>query len=123
MINRAKCKLCNKIIDITDKEGWSSCLCGEISINFSNGKKTAIIKHEGNLLEVDDEGNEIVLELKDALNSDMQDMPKKEDLIKLLDKMIKDCESLPPQAMSSFVSQYELMSLLMLLSSLFKSKD
>ncbi len=122
MISRAKCKLCNKVIETENNEGWISCACGEISINLQNGKKTAIIKHEGSLVEVDDEGNEIILELKDALNADMTEKPKKEELIKLLDKMIEDSEKLPNQAMSSYVSQYELMSLMMLLSSIFKSE-
>ncbi len=123
MINRAKCKLCNKIIEISNNEGWISCNCGEISINIKDGKKTAIIKHEGSLVEVDDEGNEIILELKDELNPDVSEKPKKDELIKLLDKMIKDIENLPPNAMSTYISQYDMMSALMLVSEIFKSKE
>lgn len=124
MLNRAKCKLCNKVIEIMEIEGIQVCDCQEIAIEYRNKGHIVICKHIENILAVDDEGNEIVVKaVEDQFSKAIEDKPTKKDLIKMLDKMIKDIEDLPPQAMSTYISQYDLMSALMLVSEIFKSKD
>lgn len=123
MLTRAKCKLCNKVIDIVSKDDWISCDCGEIMVKLVNSVMTVMSKHEGNLFSVDDQGNEILVQTIDPPISNVIEKPNRDDLIKMLDKMIKDIEDLPSQAMTTYISQYDLMSALMLVSELFKSKD
>jgi hypothetical protein len=52
----------------------------------------------------------------------MDERPSKKELIDMLDEMIKNIESLPLYAMTSPISHYDHVSLLILLSSIFKSE-
>lgn len=47
--------------------------------------------------------------------------PDKNELIKILDNMIEGLEELPPIAMNTYVNNYDLLSVLILFSALFKS--
>lgn len=51
----------------------------------------------------------------------MSDRPNKEDLIFMLDEMIKNIEKLPSYIMTTPINHYDYVSLLMVLSSIFKS--
>ena len=70
-----------------------------------------------NFLRVDDEGNVIVPKI--------QDKPQvtREDLLKALDEMITRIEEMPKQAMIVAINHYDYVSLLILLSSIFRSGD
>lgn len=50
-----------------------------------------------------------------------ENKPTKRELIDMLDEMIKNVEKLPLYAMTSPISHYDYCSLMILLSSLFKS--
>jgi hypothetical protein len=45
----------------------------------------------------------------------------KEQLLEMLDGMIKNIEDLPPNAMNTYITHYDLLSLLMLLSAIFRA--
>lgn len=113
MQNRAKCKLCNKIIISEHESDTVICACGHISV--SGGQKFGCsAKDWANFIRVDDEGNEIVPEIKEPAK------PTYEDLLQCLDDMINKIEGLPPQAMIVAINHYDFCSLLMLLSAIFR---
>lgn len=128
MRNRAKCKLCNEILESFHEFDYVKCKCDEISISGGNIRYECGAKNWDNFLRIDDAGNEIKIKVKkDDLEQPIFEgetknpKPSKEDLIEMLDKMIENIENLPHQAMLTPINHYDFCSLLILLSSLFKS--
>ncbi len=124
MKNRAKCKLCASIIESYHDTDYVSCKCGHISVDGGTSMKCAAIDWS-NFLRVDDEGNEILVTVKsDKQNVDeelIQEKPSKAKMLEILDEMIKSYESLPKYAMEGAVTNYDLLSALILLSSILKA--
>lgn len=133
MKNRAKCKLCEEIIESHFLEDNVSCKCGEISISGGELKNWCAAKNWENFLRIDDEGNEVVPKIVIKPLSDLLDdpdvkplyneKPTKEEMVEMLDKMIKSIEDLPQQAMTLPVNQYDLLSFMLLISSILKEKE
>jgi len=125
MKNRAKCKLCNSIIESFHRYDYVTCSCGEIAVDGGNEYFKASAGDFNNFLRVDDEGNEIVVTLveKGQSQEDEKTKPTKDELIKILDSMISNIESLPQEAMLCNITNYDYCSLLILLSSIFKTSD
>lgn len=122
MKNRAKCKLCNTTIESFHKHDHVTCQCGEISVDGGPDYFRASAKDFSNFLRIDDEGNEVVVTLVDPKEKELT-KPSKEELIKMLDDMVSNIESLPQEAMLCNITNYDWCSLLILLSSIFKTKD
>lgn len=119
MTTRAKCKLCNSIIEPTENQ-IIVCNCGEITLEgFS--KAVICAKDILNYCEVDDMGNEIV-EIKEKPTSETK-KPTKSELLNMLDDMIKGIERLPTTGMLSPVDHYGFASALLLLSSILRADD
>lgn len=114
MRNRAKCKLCKSIIESTNKQEYIECNCGEIFVDGMENLHCGS-RNWNNFLRIDDEDNEIVVKVKD------QRKPSKQDLINILDEMIKNIENLPSNAMLTPVTHYDLAAALLLLSSIFRA--
>jgi len=124
MRNRAKCKLCSVIIESFHETDYVDCSCGEISIHGGKYKLGCAAKNWANFMRVDDLGNEIVVKIDGDENAyKTPDKGSKKDLIVLLDDLIQEIEKLPSHAMTASVTHYDLLSVLFLLSSLFKAKD
>ncbi len=116
MRNRAKCKACESIIESLNSRDECSCKCGKISV--SGGDRMGCAAVDWSLfLRIDDEGNTIVPQV--------QDKPSitKDDLLGALDEMIKRIEDMPQQAMIVSINHYDFVSLLILLSSIFRSGE
>lgn len=114
MRNRAKCKKCGWIIESKAPDDEVSCKCGEISV--SGGEMLGCsAKDWSSFLRVDDDGNTIVPIIKE------KGKVTKEDLLDALDEMIRRIEEMPKQAMVVAINHYDFVSLLILLSSIFKS--
>lgn len=132
MKNRAKCNLCKDIIQSFHATDLVSCRCGEISIDGGDYQYKCFAKDFINFLRVDDLGNEIIVKIQsqmkdnnsekvvEKIESKYKHRPDKKELLKLLEIMIENIESLPSQAMQTYVNQYDLCSALMLISELFK---
>jgi len=122
MKNRAKCKLCYSIIESFHLHDHVSCKCGEISITGGTQEYTAMAKQWSNFLRVDDQGNEIIVTVKDEEKPDEQPLYKeklsREDKLKMLDEMIKSYENLPTHALNNPITGYDLVSALLLVKSL-----
>jgi hypothetical protein len=142
MKNRAKCKLCQSIIESFHEFDYVSCKCGQISITGGNIRLQTFAHDYKNFLRVDDENNEIVVSVEgdDKIKAipvmgdgpgntpissipgfENYGKPTKDDLLKELDAMIQTIESLPPNAMSTPINHYDFCSLLILLSAILKS--
>jgi|ERR1051326_412342 hypothetical protein len=114
MRNRAKCKLCDSIIESLQEKDNCECRCGEISV-MGGSKMGCSAKNWNNFFRVDDNDNVIVPTIKERPPA-----PTRDDLINVLDEMIKRIEGMPQQAMVVSINHYDFVSLLMLLSSIFK---
>lgn len=124
MKNRAKCKLCQSIIESFHDQDYVSCVCGEIAIWGGTTNYCVSYRNPINFLRIDDEGNEIeitVQEKEDVKPLDIDSKPSKEDLIKMLEEMANNIENLPSFAKQSPVNQYDLQSLISLLILIIKS--
>lgn len=117
MRNRAKCKKCECIIESLNIHNTVTCKCGEISVSGGEQLGCAAIDWS-HFLRVDDEGNVIVPTIQDKAPAVTYD-----DLLNALDEMIKRIEDMPPNAMVVSINHYDHVSLLMLLSSLFRFRS
>lgn len=127
MRNRAKCKLCGSILESFHKFDYVSCKCGEISISGGMDAYECSAKSFSNFLRVDENGNEIVVKVSDEATFPIEEKeedyanPSKERLIKMLDDLIQDIDKMPSAALQQPVTNYELQSVLVLLSAIVKS--
>ena len=100
-----------------------SCGCGEISIDGGKEYCKCLAKDWTNFLRVDDEGNEIVVKVKeknDNTEEKSNDVrkPNKKELIEMLERMVKTIEELPATAMQTYINHYDFGSSLMLILSI-----
>lgn len=121
MRNIAKCKLCSSIIESFHSTDYVICKCGEISVDAGESLK-CYAKDWKNFLRIDDNGNEIQVKVQEEKTIDENiKKPNKEELLDMLDEMVKNIERLPQQAMTSPINHYDYYSLLLLLSSILRS--
>lgn len=118
MKNRAKCKLCESIIESFHSTDYVSCKCGEISVDGGDAFRCAA-KNWNNFLRIDNNGNEIVVKVKEEHEMPLV-KPTKKELLNMLEDQIKAFDNLPPHAMNNFVTHYDLYAALLLLSSILK---
>jgi hypothetical protein len=129
MRNRAKCKLCGSVLESFHRFDYVVCKCGEIAIDGGLDYMRAVAKNFDNFLRVDDDDHEVHVEYKEKTEKKYEEIneqeqthkPSKEELIRMLDEMVKSYEKLPQHVMLAPVSHADQLSLLMLVSSLFKS--
>lgn len=119
MRNRAKCKLCKDIIESFHQHDYVTCKCGEIAIDGGNYNLRAVARDFKNFLRVDDKGNEIVVQLKDAedvkpLDID-QPKPTRKDILDMLEETIKGYERLPQRAMYEPITHSDFIAALLLI--------
>lgn len=123
MKNRAKCKLCNSIIESFHRYDHVTCKCGEISVDGGTDEMRSYVKNWNNFLRIDDNGNEIIVQVKDV-KEPITDMPKhkptKKELMEMLEDMIKSYDNLPAHAMQAPVTNYDLSACLLLILSIFR---
>lgn len=135
MRNRAKCKLCQVIIESLAKNDIVTCKCGEISIQGGNEYYGAIAKDFANFLRVTDDGNEIVVQYIESkpksISSQSEasqesfpepiERPTREQLLEMLEETLKGIERLPHHALYGPASHADFYSLGALVLSIFKS--
>lgn len=125
MRNRAKCKLCNDIIESLGANQWVKCKCGEVSINGGPFKYEVSVGDYANMLRVDDDGNEVAIKVKQAEGQDSKEdtfglKPSRDELLGMLLEQINNSENLPMHVRSSFVTYLELESALLLIYAILK---
>jgi len=117
MKNRAKCRLCNSIIESFHAQDMVECTCGEIAV-FGGPSLECAAKNWDNFRRVDDKGNEIVPKIDDVKQLDITPKSRKEELLDGLQGLIEGYERLPPYAMSEPVSNADLLGVLLLIKQL-----
>lgn len=117
MRNIAKCKKCLSVIESFHSKDYVECKCGEIAVDGGEALRCAA-RDFANFLRVDDEGNEIVVKVKDA--HEPMEKPSLNEMISMLDDMIKGIENLPREGLFSPVTQADLASALLLVSSILR---
>ncbi len=125
MRNRAKCKLCNEIIESFHSTDYVQCKCGEIIVDGGLSYKCAANNWK-NFLRIDDEGNEIIVQIEELTKNDdvnplYNSKPTRDELIKQLHAMMEGIEKLPQHAMNVPITHYDLFSLVALLLAIFRS--
>ena len=123
MRNRAKCKLCNDIIESYHPTDLVYCSCGQIGVDSGDALK-CIAKDWSNFLRVDDEGHEIIPIIKgmqEEVTNTNTSKPTKAELLDMLLEMIKAFEALPQAAMTQPITHYDLLSVLLLVSSILRA--
>lgn len=127
MKNRAKCKLCSIIIESFHTYDYVTCKCGEISISGGNDRLECSAKNWGNFLRVDENGNEIIVKVKDSL--EMEETKDKEtpamsrdDKIEMLEAMVKNLENLPNAAMAQSINHYDMYTFMILVLAILKDE-
>lgn len=128
MRNRAKCKLCQAIVESFINNEYVTCKCGQLSVMDGPAMRMEFVD-ENNVLRLDDEGNEYPIKYqhqshekkeKDETSIGAHKLTKDE-LIAELDSLIKIYNNLPDHAMEQPVTHADHQSLLMILSSIFKA--
>ncbi len=123
MRNRAKCKLCESIIESLHATDYAYCRCKAIAV-FEGDAMRCSASNWDNFLRVDDDGNEIVVKVKEKEDVNplyIETKPTKKELLDMLDEMIKSYDNLPGNAMLTPVTHYDLASSLLLLSSILRA--
>ncbi len=122
MKNRAKCRLCQSVIESFHSTDYVMCKCGEIAVDAGSAMKCFAQSWE-NFIRVDDNNNEIVVKVQQSpsdttLNDKtLSNKPTIDDLLDMLDEMTKSIERLPQQAMTLPITHYDHYSSLMLILS------
>jgi hypothetical protein len=123
MRNRAKCKLCNSTIESFHSTDYVLCNCSQIAVLGGDSMGCAA-KQWDNFIRVDDEGNEIIVKVKELDEADnsleASTSPSRKELLSMLDDMIKNVENLPSHAMTLPITHYDYCSLMILLSTILR---
>jgi hypothetical protein len=127
MKNRAKCKLCFQILESFHTYDYVTCNCGEISISGGNDRLECSAKNWENFLRVDENGNEIVVKVKDSVEtteSNNEEFPimTRADKIDMLEAMVKNIENLPKAAMAQPINNFDMYSYLVVILSILKDE-
>lgn len=107
MRNRAKCSLCNDIIESLHTDDTIACSCGEISVMGGDKMQCAARKWK-HFIRIDDQGNEVVPKIEE------KELSRYEELMDELSRMIAGFERLPTSGMIAPVSHYDFSAALML---------
>lgn len=127
MRNRAKCKLCNEIIESFHRYDIVKCKCGEIYIEGGSDFYKAGCSDWANFIRIDDNDKEVPITVVDDPNEfkKVEDdrPPTRQEKLEMLKGMIESYERLPNNAMSNPVSNYDLAASLLLVYEILKDED
>lgn len=127
--HRAKCRLCNTVIEAVSQYGGTEipCACGEIAFDLRSNPPSYCAINFQNMIGIDAEGNENDMHVLDIRKSDISSAkPEPEGNTDQanyqLEMLIERVEGLPVHAMNSFVTHYDYLSLLYLVKALIRKQ-
>lgn len=128
MKNRAKCKLCNDVLESFHTYDYVTCKCGEISISGGLDRLECSAKNWGNFLRIDENGNEIIVKVQgadEAKESKAEDVPSmnRADKIDMLQAMVLNIEHLPEKAKLQPISHYDMYTYMVIILSILKHEE
>ena len=131
MRNRAKCKLCNDIIESKHIGEFVTCKCGQISIDGGPSEYRRCLAHDwANFVYLDDDDKERPIKVhkleqdpKDKVTEEKAKESKEEtkipgkrgELMEVLKETLRNSENLPAHVKSSFVTYSDLDGLVSLI--------
>lgn len=119
---KGKCAICQSRIESFRKGQFVICACGEIAIDCRNDVALISAGEWKNFIRLDELNQPIgPPQVKTKDEAEPIKRPGKPELLDMLSMMIKNLEELPPQAMGSAVTHYDLLSSLLLIDALFRS--
>ena len=98
MKNRAKCKLCNTIVESKHRHDYTTCACGEISVDGGDDYWRCVANDPNNFIRLNDDDTIWIPPTKVEeipVKEIVQPKPTKKELIQLLEDMAKRIEELP----------------------------
>ena len=127
MRNRAKCKLCNSIIESLKAEDAMECACGQISVYGGEELFCSAVDWK-NFVRVDDDNNEVIVKVEySKKEADVKPLDIPEDEVKkpmtrkemlgIVEDQLMNLDNLPAHAMQSPLTHYDYQSLLMMFAS------
>lgn len=121
MRNRAKCKLCEEIIESLHPQDYVPCKCGEIAVDGGKEANKCAALHWENFLRIDDNDKIVEVKVIDATEEDIVINPttnlndRKRELVDVLKGYIDSFNRLPEHARSNFITHYDLQAALLVI--------
>ena len=134
MRNRAKCKLCEEILESFHRHDYVTCKCGEIFIDGGQDYLRCGANDWQNFLRVEDDGTITypkIVEKSEEIEVIAQEIqkettittkPSRKETIEMLKLLIDSIENLPAHAMTAPVTHYDLSSALFIIHSILKEE-
>jgi len=133
MRNRAKCKLCQEIIESKNQQDYVQCGCGQIALDGGQELNKCLARDWTNFIRIDDEGNEVIPKIiekseeekkQEDFNHEVENKSKltRNDLLKMLDNMVTNLERLPSEAMVTYVTNYDLYSYMLVIQAILRAE-
>jgi hypothetical protein len=129
MKNRAKCNLCDTIIESLHPQDYQLCKCGSIFVDGGPNNLCGA-KDWKNFVRIDDNGNEHIpkiIEKSDTLEEPVEPSDTilaltKQDKLSILKEMIDGYDRLPPHAHGQPITHYDLQSALMIIYEILRTE-
>lgn len=129
MRNRAKCKLCESVIEALHINDLEFCNCGEINVDGSGAPYRCGAKNWDNFIRIDDQENEIIPKIIDktdtssrhvesdeiALEYNPSSEEKHDKLCCMLKGVIDSYDNLPQHAKLASITHYDLQAALLII--------
>lgn len=130
MRNRAKCKLCEAVVESRHVHDLVECGCGEISVDGGLEYFKCSAKNPENFLRVDDEDNIIVPKWVEREPGVVEEKLEKTadrltnaDHLSAVNSMIEAIERLPDHEMMKPITHYDYYSMLLLVREVLRSRE
>lgn len=119
MRNRAKCKLCQSIVESLSEQDYQLCECFEIAVDGGPEGMLAYAHSWENFIRLDDDDNEIIPKIVNKHEEKPQSKESDKEIItKTLETMIEAYENLPEAAMTMPITHYDMLTLLYMIKRL-----
>ena len=123
MRNRAKCRLCDDILESLNKDDIKICSCGQIAICGGSDELKGKAKDPANFIRINDDDSEVITEIENASTPTPSDTspPSRDELLDMLKDFISAAEELPNHVKISFSTESDLQALRKLVYSILRA--
>ena len=129
MRNRAKCKLCQDVLESFHLYDFVHCKCGQVSISGGQYQYQCAAADWSNFLRIDDDDKEIPVVVKkegeeaEVIKEDVSTKLTRQEQIEMLERMLNNIENLPKHVMDTPVNHYDFYSYLLIVLSILKTPE
>lgn len=115
MRNRAKCKLCNDVIEGNDSNEFVFCKCKHIGVMGISDPYKCLVTDWDNFIRIDDEDREVIPKIVEPQEPIITPEEKKDRLLAMFKGLIDSYESLPSHAKLNPITHYDMQSALFIM--------